>query len=315
MSPNATFAVIIPVGPSAVDLARGAALLSCLVYWEPQVRWCIILDNSVMNRGLAELPYVPTTCQVVTLTTSQRYTGHSWGGVLTSRVLSAFAYVQAHTDAAFALRIDTDALVIAPFVNKISSLLAQRPFAGLVGTVGLSCNPLIRAHDDLTRTPKLLSLHRLLPRDTLHDESAASDIHVHDLGTLSTAQQSAFQLLRGHIDHAVQHGYSTSEFCQGGGYVVTRLMLDRMSAAGYLQSAESWKILPFSEDRVVAMYTRAVGLEMYDCSRQNEPFGMNHVGLAYPPDTLRARGHSIIHSVRNDPRFDEASIRRFFATL
>jgi hypothetical protein len=89
-------------------------------------------------------------------------------------------------------------------------------------------------------------------------------------------------------------------------------MLDRMAAAGYFDHPEHWMHLSIAEDFAMAMYARAVGLKLYDCSRDGEPFGIQVRALPYPLEELEARGYGIIHSIKNDARYDEESIRDYF---
>jgi hypothetical protein len=309
------FAVIIPVGPSAADLACGAALLWQLLHWEPTLAFCVIAEHSPIPRGLSELAFIPRSCRVVTLTSPTNAPRRSLGGALTVRVLNALSWVQTNTNAAFVLKIDTDALVIAPFAEAIQSFLCRTRDAGIVGTLGLSCNPEIRAIENLALESRLLRAHRLLPSMDTGSTDDGSSLTIPGLGTVSATQLRAFHLVRPHIAAAASHGYTTSEFCQGGAYVITRLMLDRMAEAGYLRDTEAWQHLPFSEDRVTAMYAKAVGLTIADHSKPGQPFGVNWMGLAYPPTVLAAHKYSFIHSVKNDYRFSEPMIRHYFQCL
>ncbi len=307
------FAAIVPVASDAVGTWRGMALLWDLIQHEPEVGWCVILDDCPQASGLERLAFVPNTCRTVALTNQHADTANRLKGSLTARILRGLAWIQANTDADFVLRIDTDALVIAPFVDRVRWLMNRKPDAGLIGTVGLSCNPELRALEDLTKEPKLATAHRLIPMWQPTNVTEPSErIDIIGVGRVTLRQLRAFNNVRPHIADAIRRGYTSSEFCQGGAYVVTRLMLDRMAASGYLRQPDAWVDIPFSEDRVIAMYARAVGVQICDYSLPGEPFGMNFVGLAYPPADLVTRGYSIIHSVKNDARFNEASIRNFF---
>ncbi len=307
------FAAIVPVASDPVGLWRGMSLLCDLFQCEPGIGWCVILDDSPHASGLAELSFVPSGCQTVTFTNRNRTDATALKGSLTARLIEGLAWIHSNTDADFVLRIDTDALVIAPFSHLVRSFIAQRSEAGLIGTVGLSCNPQLRSLEDISRESKLVTAHRMLPRPAVvNTDEPISCYSVPTVGTFTARQLCAFDNIRMHIDAAVRNGYTSSEFCQGGAYVITRQMLERMSISGYLRQPEAWIDIPFSEDRVFAMYARAVGLQICDYSRPGEPFGMNFVGLAYPPATLFDLGYRVIHSVKNDSRFSEYEIREFF---
>jgi hypothetical protein len=312
-SSTAPFAVVLPIASNAAGIARGLDLLSSLFRWEPDIRWCVVLEDCLHSTGLSQLRWIPQTCEAVSLVNRRWRQGDPLKGGLTTRLLEAFAWVRNYTDAQFLLRIDSDALVIAPFTMSVCAFAANRQDAGIIGTMGLSCNEALRAKEDMRSESRLVKCRTLIPEEYPALGQTFPRYVIPGVGEMTADQFSAFNAVRNHIDAAICDGYTTSEFCQGGAYVVTRSMLERMALAGYFRAPEAWLLLPFSEDRVMAMYARAVRLRMYDCSRPGEPFGLNFMGLAYPLETLVARQHSVIHSVKGDRRYSEAAIRSFFS--
>jgi hypothetical protein len=307
-----TFAVVIPVGPSDIDLARGLALIASLVLYEPAIGWCVIADNASRSRGLEDLAILPRTCRAVTLVNPRHGCRDHWQAGLLYRLLLAFSWVQSNTDATFVLKIDTDALVVRPFATKLRALLASEPNIGLIGTIGLSCNEQVRVARPQRRTSRLLDLYRWLPRAPSGEHNDCEQLATTAYGQVSVQQLRAFDTIRPHVAAAMEQGYSSETFCQGGAYAMSRLMLDKMQAAGYLSQPEAWIEFPVGEDVVMGMYCRSVGLALRDFSRPNEPFGVQNNGLPYSPSELSARNYSIIHSVKNDPRYTEAHIREHF---
>jgi hypothetical protein len=307
------FAAIVPVGPDAIGLWRGIELIRSLLSWEPELGWCIVLDDAPRPRGLSELVGFPSTCRATTLLTPPMSAGESWIGRLTGGIIAALAWLQSNADADFVLRIDADALVIGPFARAVSTRLAATTDAGVIGTLGLSSHPAVRMRENHNVEPKLLKSARLLSEsDRPPTECCSSVLNVPGVGTFDANQRRAFEIIRPHIERAVSRGYRSNEFCQGGVNVISRLMVERLSERGYLSSADAWAALPFADDRVMAMYARAVDVQLCDYSAPGEPFGVQARGLPYAPDELLERGHSLIHSVRNDRRFDEMQIRDFF---
>jgi hypothetical protein len=312
---SARFAAIVPVGPDPLAFWRGVELIKSLLYWEPRLTGCVILDDSPISRGLAELSVIPSSCRVATI--ANPLAGHrqhgAWLGTLSSGILRAMSWIYENTDATFVLRIDADALVVGRFARVIRAFIERTPDAGIIGTLGLSCNPEIRLRQNPLWEPRILRAYTLWPRATLGD--AVDDeipVKVETFGEVSLDQRRSFDALRPAVDTAVGNGYATHEYCQGGACVVSRVMIERMSRDKHLIDAHRWAGLPFQDDGVLAMYARAVGLSLYDYSNTGEPFGVQHVGLPYAPDVLVARGHSLIHSVKNDPTYSEADIRDFF---
>jgi hypothetical protein len=303
------FATIIPVGPRPLDLWRAIELIKSLVRWEHDLGWCVVLDDSPISRGLGDLKLFPSTCRVVSIVNPLKGPRliRLLGG-LSSGILKALSWIQGHTCADTVLKIDVDALVIGPFIKAVRRRLDEQPHVGVIGAIG-SCNPGGRERCQLHWEPRILRAARLWPRSTT-DASATLDIPT--FGAITYAQRAAFDRIRSHIDAAVASGYRTREDCQGGAYIVTRKMIDRMAARGYFSTADAWSGLPLADDRMMAMYARAVGLSLGDFSGAGEVFGVQATGLGYPLPELVARGYGLIHSVKNDETYDEDVIRDYF---
>jgi hypothetical protein len=306
------FAAIVPIGPTPAGLWQGVELIRNLLRWEPHLEWCVILDDAPRPRGLSELAIFPASCRTVTLARPLKASGGAWYGTLSAAMLSALDWIHRNSNADFVLRIDTDALVIAPFARSIQSFLARTPDAGVVGSIGKSSNPRVRATQNMSFEPRLLRALRLWPAAPANDETSGDTIELGRFGRVSIGQRRRFDGIRPHIQAAIRQGYSTYEYCQGGVCVVSRLMVDRMAERGYLAQADLWSGLPFPDDYVFAMYAKAVGLRVYDYSGPGEPFAVQARGLPFPPDELVTRRHALIHSIKNDEIYDEATIREFF---
>lgn len=310
-----TFAVIVPVGPKAIDVTRATLLLGSLFRWEPELAWCVLIDDSAKDRNLAKLDSMPQSCRAVSLLNPRRGRGYGHTGGLFVGIAAALSCIHDNTDAAFTLKIDTDALAIAPFSSHVFEVISSNEDAGIIGTLGCSCNPDIRAVENLDGEPALLQVFRALrPASPGEAQRRRERGAIVGPRRLSAAAIQAFDAIRPHIETAIAHGYASDHNCQGGAYVVTRKMLTRMALAGYLSSPDVWAALPVGEDRIMAMYARAVDLTLVDCSSPGEPFGLQSFGLPYPLEMLTERGHSLIHSIKNDPLYAEADIQSFFGS-
>jgi hypothetical protein len=306
------FAAFIPVGPTVTDASRAVYLIRSLLKWEPDLGWCIFVEDTPAPIGFSTLNGIPARCQVVELLNPRRGQGGDWRGAVSAAKLIALGWVHNNTDADFVLKIDTDALVIRPFSTAVRHFLLSHPTAGLVGTVGYTCNREIKQLFD--EEPQLAKVCRLLPRAAPSVDVDAENgfIFISNCGVFSHERRKFFDKVRPHIEAAIHRGFRSTEYCQGGASVVTRDMIDAMAVSGYLESPETWINLPFGDEPVMAMYARALGMDICDCSNEGEPFGIQYIGLPYPLETIRARRHSLIHSVKNDRRYTEAQIRSYF---
>lgn len=310
------FAAIVPVGPTSLDLWRAVQVVKSLLTWEPDLAWCLFVEDAPAPRGLSDLSLTAPTCQFVVLPNRWRECDGGWVGGLTAGILTALWWIHDHTDADFVLRIDADALAIAPFAEAIRAHLVSRPDAGVIGTVGLSCNPDVRSQQDLRKESKVLKAYKSWPASPPADVlTSERPLPIPGFAQpVTVPERRAFDRLRPHVADAIHGGFGDSAYCQGGACVIARLMIDRVTEAGYPTKADAWAALRVPDDVVLAMYARAVGLALGDCSGPGEPFGVQHRGLPYSPAELVARGHALIHSVKNDPVHSEAVIRQFFDT-
>jgi hypothetical protein len=226
-------------------------------------------------------------------------------------MFASLSWVQANTNVDFALIIETDALVVGPFATSVRRFLQRAPDAAMIGTVGQSCKETFLPNFE--RESSLLTAYRLLPSATSERYRKLSEPLLLDgVGPFSLEQRQIFDTIRPHIEVAIRNGYVSNEFCQGGAQIVTRAMIDRMAAAGYFEHPEVWMYLPFPGDQILPMYAWAVGLRMYACTNPGEPFAVQGSGLPYTLEETIARGHSLVHSVKNDSRYTETEIREFF---
>jgi hypothetical protein len=88
-----------------------------------------------------------------------------------------------------------------------------------------------------------------------------------------------------------------------------------MASQGYLSDPLCWLRSGCTEDVMMGIYARAVGMDMADHNGPGEPFGVQFSGLPYSPDILLARGYSIVHSVKDQGELREADTRQFFRSF
>lgn len=319
-------AALIPVGPSSADVDRLCDLLDSLTSLEPAARLCVLIDDSKGKQKLETIHESYPSLDVVVLPNPrdrERPASRGRSPCLAAGVLSGLAWVQANANVDFVLKLDLDALVIAPFHDAVTSFLQAHNNAGVVGCIGETCD---RTHE---RYLRVLSLRSFFRRAMF----VASAVRLTGAGSVARfvkrwprpliagysidvllEQYDAFNSLSQELSSAVSNGLSSHRYCQGGAYAIAPRMLDRMAIDGYFDHSEFWGVLPyFGEDTVTAMYAYAVGLDALDFSDVGQVFGLSYNGLPFSPDELVARGYALTHSVKNDPRFTEAEIRAFFA--
>jgi hypothetical protein len=197
-------------------------------------------------------------------------------------------------------------MIIAPFVQRVCDRLGSRPGTGVLGTIGRTCR---REAPDYG-----FERHRRSSVIALAASMASLPIGsiVKGCGPFTESMRDGCVSVRGDVDEAVANGYDWFEYAQGGAYVITRELLDRLERRGVLDRAHAWIPMPVGEDVMMGMYARSAGLSVEDYSAPGEPFANHWRGLAYPATVLVQRGCSLVHSVRNDPEASQEHIRDYF---
>src|SRR4051812_29712111 len=104
-----SFAVVVPVGPGALELDRLGDLAESLGAYEPGPGWFVMIDDNPVPRTLDRCVTLPADVTPVALQHCRpRPISFRHGGGLCCSVLMGLQWVQANTDAAFLLKVDTD---------------------------------------------------------------------------------------------------------------------------------------------------------------------------------------------------------------
>jgi hypothetical protein len=293
------FAVAIPVAPGPAEAARAEDLLASLRVYEPDVPRIVLVDDEPGGRRLEGLR-AGDRVAVIPNPRGGRGIG-TLGGTCTA-TLAALVWVHAHAPGAHCVRLDTDALVIAPFAEKIAGALEARSNAGVVGSYDRTCNGEPR---DFSSWAGVARTHARPIWTWRHPPRRGRYVQVAVGGRLGA--------VRGEVRAALANGYAPGEHCLAAACVVTARMIDGMATAGMLDDPTRWLNTRFGDDIMLGVQARALGHELVGMVDDGEPFGLRHIGLADTPERLVARGFSFIHSVKNDPDVSEAEIREFFA--
>lgn len=296
-----SFGAIIPLGPGVVEIERARDLLESLFYHEPEARvLAVLIDDGDAARELAGMFPARPGSRIVSVFNDRRGRGIGPTSGLASGMLVAMRRMVREAAAIpFFVKLDTDALVIAPFAERLGARLAERPRTGMAGLFETNCDGSPREFLKFGKMARKLAAPAALWRNPAMPWSFLT-LHL----------WGARAAVRRQVRAALAAGYRAGEFILGGAYAVTGEAMRRMSGAGLLENEKIWLGTHFSEDAVLSMHVRAVGLEL--AGMAGDIFGEQQIGLPDTPERLSARGYGIIHSVKGDVRFSEAAIREFF---
>ena len=289
------------IGPSAQDVARLHDFLEALWHWEPTFNTVVLIDDALQTRNLERLVSVPPGVKVHSILHPRRGQGQGDRGGLAEGLLIGLDWIERHEKSDWILKIDTDALVIAPFAAKARALLAAYPRAGMFGLYDFHCTGEVRSFAPWDGGMFRLTLPFGFPLEAGHKMRR---LRCHLFGR---AGEERRLLLR-----ARRAGYRWGEHCLGAAYILRMDTLRDMRERGYLRHPEFWRLSRISDDPIMGAYVKAAGWDLADAAREGGVFGIAYIGLPLTHEELEARNYSIIHSIKNDPRCPEDQIRRYF---
>jgi hypothetical protein len=302
MQPNLpSFAVFIPVGPSEADVDALQDLLESLAAHESAPCSILIVDDSRTRRDLTRNLSLPPHWSIELRAASKPPLGRRRYRSLTSHTLEALRWFsELSAPPQFLLKLDTDALIIKPFADNLSRLLADDPAAGVVGS---------RPKDDEGK----VVVRSDIVEDVLWPKIEKSSLRARLIGLATLVKNSVYRS-RQHrlIADAVKAGYVKGEHCQGGAYAVSTECIAAMAQLGLLARSHIWGYTRFGwhEDMVVSLYCRLAGFQVR--AGDTNVICSTWRGLARPMAEYASTDVGVIHSLKNDKRATEAEIRAFF---
>lgn len=286
-------AVLIPVGPGKAEIDRLADTLASLFHHEPAVSHVVLVDDAWPARELETLNPCPDGCRMVSVVNPRKGRGDGWSGGLTVGIQAGLRWIALHADCDIVLKLDTDALVIGPFVERIGRDFREHAGACMLGYVSA----------DRCVAPALRKLQRPLtvwrrtfsPRPRLQCLLFRQDRHRRRL-----------------IRDAVRNGYPLGSYCQGGAYALQAGALASMLRRGALDHPLLWVWTPCGEDVVSTLSVYASGGKAVSLEGPGQAIRTWHRSLPDTPDRLVAQNAAVIHSVKNQEGATEADIRSYF---
>jgi hypothetical protein len=202
----------------------------------------------------------------------------------------AFRWVLANLAADYVLRLDTDALLIGPGLDRVvMERFASDPRCGALGGYRLGRDGGARDFGPAARGIRSeAGLPGLLLRPGCH--SALRDL----------------------LSAALANGYEMGEHTLGAVNALRPEMLARWEEKGWL-SLEELAGSKLGEDWLIGMATRAAGYTLADLAGPGGPIALEWKGLPADPEELVAQGVLATHSVRSWAGRSGPDVRRYFA--
>lgn len=203
-------------------------------------------------------------------------------GPTCAATLAALRWVAGHAPGAAVLRLDADALAIAPFAQRARAALAAHPEAGVHGRCDTTIDGTAR---DVSRWAPLVRKHAqpvtVWRRDRPHVVRAPGPARA--------------------VRAALAAGHPPGRHAIAGACLIAPALAARAAAD---QAPRDWVDTRIGDDVMLGVLAAAQGLTL----RDDDLFGAAHRGLPAPPQELLDRGFALVHSLKGDP-----AARAFFA--
>lgn len=277
--------VVIPAGPGEEELARVADLVAAIRALERRAPAAIlVIDDAPRPRawpaGVASIPNPRSGRGIGTL------------GGTSAATLAGLAWAHEHHPGAWVLRLDTDALVIGPYAERVEALL--EPGTGILGSCHVTCNGQRR---------DVSAIGREVRRHARPVWAFAHPPRRRWAGMLRPAEPRTRAIIR----EARAHGYAPGEHCIAAGCAISAPFIAAAAQRGWLTDPRRWIEQRLGDDMLLGAMVRATGLSLTDAT---DVFGLAHVGLPDTPQRLTERGFAVIHSLKGP---DEPAVRAHFA--
>jgi hypothetical protein len=295
------FGVVIPAGPSPQEFDRIVDVMTSLHHFEPGVTRVVIVNDEHTGRDDLMAAAGPLADRTTIIENPRDPAADGWSeGVLVGIASGLQELVRSEPDLDWVLRMDSDALAIAPFDAAVSERFASDPTIGMVGTY---------LHD-IDGTPRDFG-RTGVPVRRLHMPISLWKAQ----RTVKTSLVGIGRQRNRVIDAARRRGgYQWGEHCQGGAYGLSMAAVRAVADEGWLD-CELWKGSYVSEDLIMSIQILALGYRMEGMSSPGEPFAVRHVGLSAPPRALHDAGYAIVHSLKGNEGRSEDEVREEFRAL
>lgn len=279
------YAVLVPVGPDPRDVARLHSLAGELARYErPAEIRLVVVDDAPATRALG----LDWPDQVIIRT--PLWSRHWPPDVLSAHVAGTLEGLARARGLEFAVKLDTDAAVIAPFAADLRAVFAN-PDLGVVGSYDRMSTGAIR---DWSPWPRVIDRATMPLVAARHDGERRIWLRTRrDRRVVRQIRDAAYRFA------------PPGAHCLGGAYAVSGRFLDRAAL-----DWRPWVRTQLGEDVVVGLLCSHAELAMRSLTGAGEPFAVAWRGLPADPTEIVAAGHSIVHSVKREDWHEEQSLRK-----
>ncbi|MBD1849827.1 hypothetical protein [Leptolyngbya sp. ST-U4] len=286
------FAALTFVGPGEFEAKRLRRLLESLLLHEPDVHSVVIIDDS-SGHNFGDIVPTELPSRTIILPNPRNGRGNWWQGGLCVGLAEGLRWIGKNLNVEFVVRLDTDALVISSFANRISDAFNSDPRIGLLGSwdkYPLSGTQRLPHGDE----SKILSY--ILNKASKH---FAIWRHSDYPTRIQCSLLSNDQLVRNLIYSAIQNGYRLGDYVQGGGYAIRGQLVHDLYIHRRTTNPLAFLHQFYGEDVLATVFCYSLAYLPKGFNQSGEVFGVDNQELPATISELIDNKFAIIHSIKS----------------
>ena len=298
------FAIVTPVGKNPAEAERIDDLIDSLEAHEPGRYWFVMVNDGLDPSLYRDRLSSRLRDRFLEIENPRQGRGDGWAAGCAVGVLAGIQHVLhsgCHVD--FVLKLDTDALVIAPFSETICAEFRKDPAIGILGQVRDPSTPERQCEQ---MTPLGYAMDKLMQQLTIWRKTPLGPPKL-QIGLFGDSR-----VIRNTLRFAFVKGARVGEHCYGGAYAISRPCCEDLDQSGLLRKPTIWLRTPLPEDILISFCTQSLGYSLKDFSQPGELFAVRYQGLPASPAELVTARRSLIHSVKDFGTFKERDTRSYF---
>lgn len=297
---------MILLGPGKSEVDRVCDLLDGLRSYEPEnIAHCDIIVVNDGSDHLDELRRASGSARSLIVMDNPADSKTRLWDRMAIGLLTGLHRVLEQDRHAFVVKLDTDALVINPFVERIRAFLRDYPGVGLAGSYRTFPAGEENQGQRTLRHLVANAERRIPTRGWLwrwHRGRSLSAFY-HLVCRYSQRQRV--------LSRARANGYQPADHVQGGAYLITGDLLDTLRGADWFPDGFEFEWSLFGEDLLMSVCAVAAGFELAEFNRPGEVFGVWWEEPSLSAPALAEAGFGVVHAIKDRPGFDEAAFREW----
>jgi hypothetical protein len=297
------FSVVIAVGPGDREFVRLEDVLEGLLAVEAEnLISIVIVDDSMGRWDYSTLRETSSHPSIMTVVSPRAGRGDWWRGGLTTNILFGMKTALQSSQTSFVLKLDTDSFVIGPVFERLRAFFSNHPEVGVVG----SCYQY-----DLNGAAMAPSTWKI----NLKKHAKLFRLRRNPIPHVEHALFGRKAIIRKLLLRALANQWDWGANAQGGGYAVSRSLLQHWQKSSILSDDLLWVDTDLTEDVVVSLLCLAAGMRVADFNQIGGVFGVQYRGLGFSVEELFRRRYGVIHSTKIDNLEQEQELRKRLLAL